>query len=525
MANKTLKMEQIRNLLQQKLNGQSIRTISTQSGLSRNTVRAYLRRIEQSNKTLDQVLKLDDEALGLLIFESEAPSPTKDPRYSDLQKKLAAYSNELQRRHMTRQLLWEEYLEEFPSGYKFTRFCHYLNEYIEQKGVTAIFDHNPGDRLMVDFAGDKLSYLDTSTGELIYCEVLVAVLPYSSYIYAEALPDQSQQSFTKAIANAFRYLGGVPQCVLCDNLKSAVKRASRYEPTFTELIDQLNTHYQTSFMATRVRKPRDKATVETSVNISYNRIYAKLRDVRARDLKELNIYIKDALKALNKRNFKGRDYCREDLFTQHEKPCLNPLPTTDFEVKKVIFAKVARNYHIMVGEDWHLYSVPFRLVGKKVKVVYTSDWVEVYCDHKRVAIHRRNYRKYDHTTLPEHMPSNHQAIHEQKGYTPDYFLKQAAAIGPCTHQAVSQILNAKMFVEQTYRSCLGVIRLGNTYGKDRLEKACQLMLNGPRVNYGILSNILRNNMDKLPPKSNLDFKTPPHDNIRGPENYNDKLNK
>jgi transposase len=520
MANKTLKMEQIRNLLQQRLNGQSIRTISYQSGLSRNTVRTYLRRIEQTNQTLDQVLKLDDEALGLLIFESEAPAPTQDPRYVDLQVKLAYYSKEFKRRHMTRQLLWEEYLQELPDGYGFTRFCHYLNEYIEQKEVTAIFDHRPADKLMVDFAGDKLSYLDTSTGELIYCEVLVAALPYSSYIYAEALPDQSQQSFAQALANAFHYLGGVPQSVLCDNLKSAVKRPSRYEPTFNELIDQLSLHYQTTFMATRVRKPRDKATVEASVKTSYNRIYAKLRDVRVKDLKELNFYIKEALQALNKRNFKGRSYSREDLFLQYEKSCLRPLPTTDFEVKKVIYPKVARNYHIIVGEDWHLYSVPYRLVGKNVKVVYTSDWVEIYYDHKRVAIHRRNYRKNDHTTLPEHMPSNHQAIHEQKGWTPDYFLNQAGSIGPCTRQAVSQILNAKMFVEQTYRSCLGVIRLGNTYGKDRLEKACQLMLNGPRVNYRILDNILRNNMDKLSSKSNLDFKTPPHDNIRGPENYN-----
>lgn len=518
MAARTKTMQQIRNILQQKVNGQSIRTIALQFKASRNTVRTYLRLIENSVYTLTDALGLSDEALGQLLFVEEKP-PTIDPRYTQLQEKLAYYATELKKRHVTRQLLWEEYREDSPpsGGYGYTQFCRYLNEYIGQKDVTAIFSHRAAEKLMVDFAGDKLSYIDRSTGELIPCEVLITALPFSSYIYAEAVPDQKQEHFVAGLANAFRYLGGVPECVLCDNLKGAVKKANRYEPSFTELIDQLSLHYQITFMATRVRKPRDKATVETSVNVSYNRIYAKLRNKQAYSTAELNQQIKEVLPSLNQRNFKGRDYSRQQVFIQYEQPLLKPLPSADFEVSKTVLAKVQRNYHIVLGEDWHQYSVPFEHAGKQVKVVYTSESVEVYHQHKRIALHTRDRRKHGYSTTATHMPENHKAIYQQKGWDADYFLRQAAKIGPNTKEAIAQILGSKAFAEQTFNSCLGTLRLANKYGEDRLEKACTLMLEGPRVNYGILDNILKNNMDKKARQTELDFKTPAHDNIRGPE--------
>lgn len=518
MAGKTKTMEQIRNILQQKLNGLSIRTIAQQSRSSRNTVRVYLRLIDQSEYTLLEALNLSDEALSQLLFETERP-PTIDPRYIQLQEKLIYYAAELKKRHVTRQLLWEEYRGEFAEGYGYTQFCRYLNEYIGQKDVTAIFSHRPAEKLMVDFAGDKLSYIDRSTGEVIRCEVLICALPFSSYIYAEAVPDQKQEHFVRGLAHAFHYLGGVPQSILCDNLKSAVKKANRYEPTFTELIEQLSLYYQTTFMATRVRKPRDKATVETSVQVSYNRIYAKLRNKQAFSLAELNRQIQEALALLNQRHFQGRDYSREQIFIQYEQPLLKPLPSRDFDVKKTVLAKAQRNYHIILGEDWHQYSVPFEYTGKQVKVVYTTDTVEIYHEHKRIALHTRDRRKHGYSTLKDHMPENHKTIYQQKGWDGDYFLRQAAKIGPHTREAIARILDSKVFAEQTYNSCLGALRLANKYGEERLEKACTLMLEGPRINYGILDNILKNGMDKKNHQSKIDFKTPAHDNIRGPEDY------
>jgi len=511
-------MEQIRSIIQQKIKGASIRSITRHTGLSRNTIRFYLRTIEAKGYNLANVLEMDDQSLAKLYDQDE--TTVNNTHYLTLQSKLKEYAAELKKRHVTRQLLWEEYRQAFPDGYGYTRFCHHLNEYIGSKDVTAVFTHQPGEKLMVDFAGDKLSYIDKQSGEVIYCDVFVAVLPFSSYIYAEALASQKQEEVVKGLNNAFIYLGGVPQSVLCDNMKSAVKKANRYEPIFTELIEQLALHYGVTFMATRVRKPRDKATAETSVNVTYKRIYGKLRNMESFSLSELNLHIKQALDQLNDRHFKGRDYSRKDIFEQYERANLLPLPSKVFEVKKSVFAKVQRNYHIILGENMHQYSVPWRFSGKKVKLIYTSDLVEVYYEHKRIALHGRNYRRHGYSTLKDHMPENHRAIMEQKGWDAGYFLCEAEKTGTHTRQAIAQVLESKAFPEQTYNACLGILRLGKKYGQHRLEAACTLVLQGPRVNFGIVNNILKNNMDKqLKNKANEDYKTPPHENIRGPENY------
>ena len=519
MAGKRRTMEQIRNILQQKINGTGIRAIERHTGVARNTIRSYLRQIEKTGYDLHKALALSDEALMQLLFEPEKP-PASGSRYVVLQERLPEYIRELKKRHVTRQLLWEEYRQEFPEGYGYTRFCQYLNEYIGQKDVTAVFSHQPGEKLMVDFAGDKLSYIDRDSGEEISCEVLIAALPFSSYIYAEALPSQKQEDFAGGLSHAFSYLGGVPQCIVCDNLKSAVKKSSRYEPVFTELIDQLSVHYQTTFMATRVRKPRDKATVEISVNVTYKRIYGKIRNELCFGIRELNTLIRSELEVLNTRHFKGRDYSRKDVFEQYERSHLKPLPSTGFEIKKVVMAKVQKNYHIILGEDMHQYSVPYSYSGKKVKAVYTSETVEIYHEHKRIAVHWRNYRKHSYSTQPEHMPDNHRAVMEQKGWDADYFLREASKTGPAARKAIAQVLESKSFPEQTYNACLGILRLGNKYGKDRLETACTLMLQGPKAGFGILNNILKNNMDKRQNNTaDQEFKTPPNENVRGPENY------
>lgn len=512
-------MEQIRKILQQKINGASIRAITATTGMSRNTIRAYLRTIEEKGLSIQAALDLNGPELAKVLFD-QGPSPLFNGKHTALEPLLPGYAAELKQRHMTRQLIWEKYREEHPDGYGYTRFCAYLNGYIGQKDVTAIFNHRPAEKLMVDFAGDKLSYTDKSSGEVVGCQVLVATLPYSSYIYVEALPSQKQKHFIQGISNALRYLGGAPQCILCDNLKSAVKKANRYEPSFTDLIEQMALHYQVTFMATRVRKPRDKATVETSVNVVYRRIYGKLIDIQCHDIKELNAAVFQELDELNRRNFKGRDYSRKDAFLQYEQPHLKPLPPEVFEVKKRVSAKIQRNYHIILGQDMHQYSVPYRYVGKQADVVYTNDTVEIYCQHERIAIHVRNYRKHGYSTLPDHMPENHKAIMDQKGWDADHFLREGAKAGKNTNKAIAQVLKSKAFPEQTYNSCLGILRLGKKYGLDRLEAACTLIALGPKVNYGILDNILKNNMDKqLGNAHDKDFKTPAHDNVRGPENF------
>ncbi|MCB0665044.1 MAG: IS21 family transposase [Saprospiraceae bacterium] len=519
MAGSTIKMNQIRQIIQSKIKGLSKRKISKITGISRNTIKVYLRRIEGLGLALEELLKLNDSELSELCCGPQEKPPPGEARYAFIQNKLPEWVRELENPKVTRQLLWEEYKAEYPEGYSYSQFCYYLQTHLAHKQSSAIHQHKPAEKLMIDFAGSKLEYVDWETGEVIRCEVFVGVLPYSHLMYCEAVHSQGQPDFVKAVVNNLNYLGGVPQCILCDNLKSAVKKANRYEPVFTELCEQLAVHYGTTFMATRVRKPKDKASVEGAVKIAYQRIYAKLRHRIFYSLEELNAGIRQELETLNSRPFKGKGYSRKDLFKAHEIEGLSDLPSQSFVVKRQVSAKVQKNYHVILGEDMHQYSVPYLYVGKQIRIVYTSEWVEVYDKLQRIAFHKRNRSRHAYTTDPSHLAPNHRAMYEAKGWNADYFEKQAEQIGPGTKSAIQRILKSRSFPEQTYNSCLGILRLANKYGPDRVENACQMVLPIPKVNYSIIQNILKHGMDKRAEDHSDDFLTPRHDNLRGSSTF------
>jgi transposase len=514
MAGKTKTMEQIRNVIQSVADGKSIRWISKTTGISRNTLRLYLKLLNKAGLTVIQALSCSDQTLSSILFE-KAPAIV-DKRLIAFTERLPHLLEELSRPHVTRQILWKEYRAAFSDGYGYTRFCHLLNTYLSQKQLSAILEHKPGEELMVDFAGDKLCYYDDQTGESIACEVLVLVMPASNYILVEAVPSQKQEHFIGAIVKAFNSLGAVPKVVVCDNLRSAVVRSNRYEPKFTELIEQLSLHYRTAFVATRVRKPKDKASVEGAVKTVYQLVYTAIRNDHPTSLKALNALLQVQLKAVNERKIRDRKYTRAELLEQ-EKAHMIPLPKHVFEVKKTVMAKAQRNYHVILGEDMHQYSVPYRHAGQSLKIVYTSDTVEIYHQHSRIAVHSRNYKKHGYTTLKEHMPANHAAYFSSKGWNAAQFESKAKVIGAFTHQAMQQILASKYFPEQTYNACLGVLRLADKYGNQRLDLACSLALQSGRVNYGILESILKNNRDKA--ISNTQHLPISNDNVRGSSYY------
>jgi transposase len=284
-------------------------------------------------------------------------------------------------------------------------------------------------------------------------------------------------------------------------------------------MDYLAAHYGTTAITARVRKPRDKSNVEKGVDLTYKRVYAPLRDITFYSLEELNASIRKQLQDHNNRSFQRKDFSRSQLF-EEEKPLLKELPNTRYEMKKVTWGKVQKNYHVIVGEDYHQYSVPFTLIGKRLKIVYTADMVEVYDEHTRVALHNRSRKNHGYTTTAEHMPPHHRHEAARKGWNAEYFETQAGTIGASTQAVVKRILASKSFYEQTYNSCLGVLRLGKQYGEDRLEAACTRALASPIINYGTIAGILKNNLDKQ--KTLFDSPTsaiPEHTNLRGPSAY------
>ena len=521
MANQVISMQQIRALIQLLEKGYSLRAISAQLGMSRQPVTLYAARLKSTTYTLEELRYLCDADLATIVYTPPVQMDySDDARRLDLTTRIPYYLTELKRTGVTRLLLWEEYRKECNDPYRYTQFCILLKEASKTTQATMHLVHAPAAMVMVDFAGDKMSYVDRSTGEIILCPVLVCVLPYSKYTFAMALPDATIPQVIKALNNCLQYFGGVPLSLKTDNMKQVVTKSCRYEPVFSEAMQQWALHYNITLLATRVAKPKDKGAVENEVKIAYQRIYAPLRDEVFHHINQLNEAVIKQLNLHNEKLFQLKDHSRLQQFKQEEQSLLQPLPPQTFVIKHQVLAKVQKNYHITLGEDWHHYSIPYNFIGKQVNVVYDTDIVEVYYQRQRIALHKRSYKKHDFSTVSDHMPAGHQHFFEQQGWTPDYFLKQAIRIGTSVHRYMDEVLKARTFTEQTYNACRGILRLHKQYGTSRLEAACTRALHGSVFNYRTIQNILVSNYDQIDQvNQNELFKLPDHPNLRGPGSY------
>ncbi|MDO9257906.1 MAG: IS21 family transposase [Bacteroidales bacterium] len=519
MTNKSISMTQVRRIIQLKAEGLSKLKISGSLHIHRATLDNYLSKFETSGKSYPELMQYSDEQLIALVYNGPV-TPKADRRIDDLKKHLDYFREELSRPGVTRKTLWEEYQGAYPEGYRYAQFCEHFTRYIKCTRATMHLFHRAGEYLQVDFAGKQLHYIDVQTGEIITCPVLVCTLPFSSYTYVEALSSARQEYLFCALNRCLEYFGGVPRNVLSDNMKQFVGKNQRYEYKFQELADQWAVHYNTNLEATRPRKPKDKPTVENNVYLSYLRIYAKIRNEEFHSVFELNIRIRELLGAYNQASFQKLPGSRQERFLQDERPLLRPLPQEPFTIKHTTAAKVQMNYHVILGEDKHLYSVPHQYIGQTTKIIYDEHNVEIYIGFQRIAIHKRDYRKYGYTTLAEHMPASHLKYNETLGWDADYFVSLASKIGESAVEVFKKILASKDFIEQTYNACIGLKRLSEIYGVTRFEAACRRALNGSRVTYGMIKNILENNMDKQSDNQINLFSIPDHENIRGSQNYN-----
>lgn len=514
MAQKPIAMEQLKQILQLHQDGVGIREMARRTGISRNSVRKYLVLLSKETTASEELTSkaLADKAYGNDSMAHDAE------RLGQLITHFKSSASELAKTGVTRQLLWQEYIQQHPDGYVYSHYCYHLNQYLTNREVSMHLEYQAADMIMIDFAGKHQHYVDISTGERIGCQVFVAILPFSGLIFCQAVHSQQTADFTSCINGMLKFYGGVPATILCDNLRTAVSRPSRYEPVFTDICNQLSEHYATTFSATRPYSPRDKAMVERAVSIVYGHVYAPLRNRAFTSLQALNTAMHEQLLVLNNKPYKNTAYSRWYFFEQQERSLLKVLPSEPFTPKKVVVLTVQRNYHVQLTEDHLYYSVPYQYVGKKVKVLYDSRTVEVYYDNSRIALHVRKPHGKAYTTLAEHMPPHHQRMHEIKGWNRDDLLRQAGRIGPSVLQAADLMLQNSIYIEQNYKACFGMLMLQKKYGAGRLEAACGRALMGSRVNYTMIKNILERGLDKQLPLIEEHI-IPAHDNIRGKDHY------
>jgi transposase len=514
MAKPRLSMRKCREILRLSLVALlSVRAIARSLMISPSTVGDYVRRASVAGLTWEQIEQLSDQALEQALFS--APTPPPAPCERPLPDWPQVH-RELRRKGVTLQLLWEEYKAVHPDGVQYSWFCQRYRDWAATLDVVMRQEHRGAEKLFVDYAGQTVPIVDRNSGEVRQAQVFVATLGASSYTYAEATWSQNLSDWTGSHIRAFKYIGGVPELLVPDNLKSAVERACRYEPDINSTYHELACHYGTAVLPARVRKPRDKAKVEKSVQLVERWILAALRNQTFFTLSGLNSEIARLLERLNNRPFRKLPGSRKSLFEALDVPALKPLPPTHYvfcEWKKV---RVNIDYHIEF--DGHYYSVPYTLARKELMCRYTSHTVELLHNGERVASHRRSKAKGRHTTVPEHMPEKHRRMGE---FTPERLIRWAEKTGPGTAKLIEKIIASRAHPQQAYRSCLGVLRLGKSYGEQRLEAACQRALLLGTYRYRSIESILRKRLDEQPPAASLDDAIAiEHDNIRGPGYYN-----
>jgi len=515
MANTTISMSKIRQILRMYSQGRSKLSIAAQSGVSRNTAKKYFAAFDASGCTFEEINALNDKELEDFFGNGHERPP--DKRMLALQRCFPQVDKELKRTGMNRRILWEAYRKEFPDGFQYTQFCFYYNQWKARVNPTMHLDHKAGDKLYVDFAGEKLSITDKETGEVIAVEVFVAILGASQLTYVEAVASQQKEDFIAACEDALHYYGGVPSAIVPDNLKAAVTKSNRYEPTLNETFADFADHYSTTILPARAYRPRDKALVEGAVKIMYSRIYAPVRKATYHTLAELNAAIKEALEVHNSQPLKGRNYSRRLQFEEVERETLSPLPALRYEFKKQHQATVMKNGHVCLGVDKHYYSVPYRFIGKKVKILYSRSNMEVYYHYERIAMHKRIKSPYSYTTDKDHLATTHRFMTE---WTPDRFLEWASSIHEDVRLYILKILDRKQHPEQAYRSCVGILSFAKKAGNDRLASACRRALGYGLYNYKTIQQILENKMDQYEDSLFADeLPMPSHDNIRGEDYY------
>lgn len=313
----------------------------------------------------------------------------------------------------------------------------------------------------------------------------------------------------------FIFFGGVPQVLIPDNLKSAVTKADKYEAQINSSFLDFANHYGTSVMPTRSYKPQDKAHVERAVNIAYSRIFAPLRNRIFYTLKSLNEAIGELLTVHNDRHFQKRPVSRRQLFEQEEKNLLGSLPADRYEIKHTKEATVMKNGYIQLCK--HYYSVPYRFIGRKVKVIYSLSQVAVFYNRERIAYHRYSTKQFSHSTISEHLASTHQFVSD---WNPDKFISWAASISPEVKEYITRILQAATYPEQAYRSCVGILSFEKKVGRTRFINAVDRATYYGAFNYTMIKKILQCGLDKVAfGDDTVANPLPQHDNIRGPQAY------
>lgn len=507
MTQEKLSLRKIREILRLKHEiGLSNRAIARACCISNSTVGDYVVRARRAGLVWPLAEEQSEEELYQQLFpEVKKPKMVERP-----QPNWKQVHRDLARQGVTLQLLWQEYRGSHPDGYGYTQFREYYQRWNQTHTTSMRLPHKGGEVLEVDYAGMSVPITNPETGEVSQAVVFVATLPASSYTYAEVQPSQELQHWLAGHVRAFAFFGGVPKILRPDNLKTGVKKPNYYEPDLNPSYQELAEHYQVAVLPARVRKPKDKPHVENGVQNVERWVLAPLRNQTFFSIGEANRAFAPLLASLNAKEMQHLGKSRKELFEELDQPALQSLPERPYEFARWKNARVSIDYHIAF--EGHYYSVPHTLVGQEVQIRATERMVEVFHRSQQVAIHPLNQLAGRFSTSADHMPSQHRFVLNADS---DFFLREAAKIGPQTAAYMTAVLRSRPFPQQAFRTCLGILDLAHKYLPTHLEIACQRLFSAHLLTYKDLKSELEHLTRDLPIQP-----LPTHEHVRGDTYYN-----
>ena len=519
MAMEKIGMNKLREILRLKYEqGLGNRQAAVSCHTTHRTVAKYWDLSTQNGIEWDKDKLLDDTELEKKVLGG-GMEIQRHIRHSKAIPEWEYIHEELKRPHVTLQLLWEEYKEEQKEfGYERSFFCDLYHNWKKTLNICMRQDHKAGEKLFVDYCDvEEIGVINKDTGAETKTQLYVGVWGASNYTYAEASYSQGKQDWLMSHVRAFEYYKCVPHIVVPDNLKTGIRDSCFYEPEVNRSYTELAEHYGFTVIPARKAHPKDKAKVEKGVNMAQRWILACLRNRKFYSLAELNAAIRELLDKLNNRKMRKIERTRKELFEELDKPAAISLPERRYEYADWKICRVNIDYHVEIKN--HYYSVPYQLIHEQVDARITENTIEIFYKHKRITSHLRSYMKWGHTTKPEHMPTAHQKYLDQ---TPTKLIAWAQQVGPNTVEVVQKIFDSRKYIQQSYRSCMGIKRLEDYYPKERIENACTRAVKYRAYSYKSVKAILVGGLDKQSDSFGNIENAPRfvHENIRGEGYYN-----
>lgn len=514
MVMERIRMRKIKEVLRLRFeNRLSAEKIGRCCNLGKTTARSYILRFREAGLAWPLSEDVTDEALEQTLFPAAGGKKNKrEPlNYEYLVQ-------EMKRSGVTLQLLWEEYKEVTPDGYKYAQFCNLYRAHVKTLNYSMRQEHKAGEKVFVDF-GKGIDIVNCKDGGLVPTKLFVAVWGASNFMFAKTTLGEDLGNWIDVNIAALEYFGCCPKAIVPDNLKSGVNKACRYEPEINPTYADFARHYGMVIFPARPHRPKDKPKAENGVKLAKRWILAKLRNRVFYSVTEVNTAIKKLLGIANLKIMKRIKKSRKELFETLDKPNALPLSAERYEFAEWKKVMVNIDYHVCFND--HYYSVPYTLIRQELEIRAARNIIEIFKKGERICSHKRSYQKHKYTTVKEHMPKAHQ---QYADWGPQRILEWAGKYGPAVKALVEKVMDDRSYPEQAYRSCLGIIRLENKYSAGRLNKACQRALQYNLYSYKGVKNILIKGLDQQNDADKTESAPViQHENIRGAGYFQDNL--